>query len=240
MPACSIARDKGLGDLDVDGSAEVGIDARPVPVDEGGEDALAFGVVLVRRPVLEADPVAGRAGEVALDVVGRQEDQGVEPRHSDLADGGLRLEQRGEGLRLAVGEQDGVVLGVEPAVLGAGPGAGVALDAARPRLASRRARSPAWSGRADRPRRWPRRSVWNSKLAHARYGSWSGRPVRMKSRPRRSHSYCEGVMMFQRGDSMRSPTLDRHISTAHRFDGSPLSSSTCLSNASRSSRLKRR
>ena len=24
----------------------------------------------------------------------------------------------------------------------------------------------------------------------------------MKSRPRRSHSYCEGVMMFQRGDSM--------------------------------------
>src|SRR4051794_3215603 len=46
--------------------------------------------------------------------------------------------------------------------------------------------------------------VWNSKLAQARYGSWSGRPVRMKSRPRRSHSYCEGVMMFQRGGSMRS------------------------------------
>src|SRR5439155_18752161 len=30
-------------------------------------------------------------------------------------------------------------------------------------------------------------------------GSWSGSPVRIKSRPCRSHSYCEGVMMFQRG-----------------------------------------
>src|SRR5438874_1595129 len=55
--------------------------------------------------------------------------------------------------------------------------------------------------------------VWNSKLVQARYGSWSGRPVRMKSRPRRSHSYCEGVMMFQRGGSMRSfhPVFDLHF-----------------------------
>ena len=148
---------QGLGDLDVDGGAEVGVDPRPVPVDEGGEDALALGVMLVRRAVLEADPVAGRAGEVALEVVGGQEDQGVEPRHPDLADGGLRLEQRGQRLRLAVGEEDGVVVRVESSVLGAGPCAGVAPDPAFPRLASRRARSPSSSGRGDRPRRWPRR-----------------------------------------------------------------------------------
>ena len=30
-----------------------------VPVDEGGEDALAFGVMLVRRAVLEARPDCG-------------------------------------------------------------------------------------------------------------------------------------------------------------------------------------
>ena len=52
-----------------------------------------------------------------------------------MLDGGLGLEQRGQGLRLAVGEKDGVILGCESAVLRAGPCAGIAPDAARPRLA---------------------------------------------------------------------------------------------------------
>ena len=52
-----------------------------------------------------------------------------------MLDGGLGLEQRREGLRLAIGEQDGVVLRADLAVLRAGPRAGVARDSTAPRLA---------------------------------------------------------------------------------------------------------
>ncbi len=152
---------------------EVGVDARPVPVDEGGEDALAFGMMLVGRAVLEADPIAGRAGEVALEVVGGQEHQGVEPRHADLADGGLGLEQRGQRLRLAVGEEDGVVLGAESCRPGSGSRCRSRPRCGLPTPCTRPARSPAWSGRADRPRRWRRR--WSGTRSWPRPGTDRGR-----------------------------------------------------------------
>ena len=205
MPACSIARDNALATFDVDGRAEVGIDARPVPVHEGGEDALALGPIALGRAVLQADPVAGGAGEVALDVVRREEHEGVEPGQLDLLDGGLGLEQGREGLRLAVGQQDGVILG--------------------PGLAARRSGStmPA-SPVIDPPHALhldqPEALLGQDEQIDLVDGPVVGlelevgpgpvrvvvgqTPLRTKSRPRRSHSYFEGVMMFQRGDSMLS------------------------------------
>ena len=122
MPACSIARDSALATFDVDGRAGVGIDARTVPVQEGGEDALALGLMPLGRAVLEADPVAGRAGEVALHVVGREEDQGVEPGQPgpcSTADWALSSEERAFALRLA--RRTGLSSDLRPAAVGAGP-----------------------------------------------------------------------------------------------------------------------
>ena len=48
-----------LATRDVDGRAEFGVDARPVPVDEGGEDALPLGVVLRPQAGPSARPGCG-------------------------------------------------------------------------------------------------------------------------------------------------------------------------------------
>ena len=102
--ACLLHRTSdGLGDLDVDVVTRIRIDARRFPVDEGGEDALAFGMVIVRRPVFQQDPIAGCPGQVALNIVGGQEDQGIEPGQAILptADWALSSEERAFALRLA-------------------------------------------------------------------------------------------------------------------------------------------
>lgn len=83
--------------------------------------------------VLEIDVCAAGAMEVAAQAVGHavDEDEGIEEREAGPFERRLALQESGEGLRLAVGEQVGVVLGAEPAVGGGpSPGAGLAPDRA--------------------------------------------------------------------------------------------------------------
>ena len=118
------------------------------------------------------------------------------------ADWALSRDERAFALRLA--RMTGLSSDLDLAALDASPGARIPRDPAFPRLASRPARSPAWSGRADRPHRSPRHRPGTRSWTRPGTGSWSGSAVRMKSSARRSHSYFEGVMIFQRGDSMLS------------------------------------
>jgi hypothetical protein len=78
--------------------------------------------------------ITGCPSQIALNIIGSQKDQSIEPRQVVPFGRCLSLEQRGKRFRLPVGEKDGVVFGVKSAVLGPGPGAGVAVDASGPRL----------------------------------------------------------------------------------------------------------
>ena len=74
------------------------------PVDEGGEDALAFGMVLVRRPVLQQDPIAGRCRSGRTERrrrTGRRGRRATAAEPCSTADWALSSEDSAFALRLA-------------------------------------------------------------------------------------------------------------------------------------------
>ena len=85
--------------------------------------------------VPQADLEAARAGEVALEVWGRQEDERLNEGDSAAPLGrALVVKQVGELFGFEVGELERVVGGCKPAVGLPRPGAGIAADPARPAL----------------------------------------------------------------------------------------------------------
>ena len=71
----------------------IGIDARTIPVHQCRNDSLPFWMLTLLRTILEADPVASRASQVALQVICREEDNGVKPRKPNFGVGCFSLEQ---------------------------------------------------------------------------------------------------------------------------------------------------
>jgi hypothetical protein len=82
--------------------------------------------------ILQQRSVAGVAGQIAMNIVGGKKNECVQPWKTNLAHGGLGLEQGRRRLRLTNREQRGVVVRAHLAVLRAGPGARVAPDATAP------------------------------------------------------------------------------------------------------------
>ena len=136
MPACSIARVSALAVRTSIASRDVGSTPATSRFTSAARMPLPLGPAVGRLAVGQADAVAGRAREVALDVGGRTGRPGRRARApAPSATAIFGLQERREGLGLAVGQQDGVVVRGPPALpVGPGPGAGVPLDPARPAL----------------------------------------------------------------------------------------------------------
>lgn len=93
--------------------------------------------------VAKADHEAAGAGEIALELRGRQEDERLNEGHTAATLGdGLGTKERGEFLGLRVGKLEGIVGGGEPAVGLARPRTRIARDPPGPALDLDQKKSP--------------------------------------------------------------------------------------------------
>jgi hypothetical protein len=88
----------------------------------------------VSAAVPQVHPLAGGARELKLELRMGEEDERLNPRQPDVLRRLLPLEQRGELARLAVGEEERVVIGMDLAVLVPHPGPHISLQGSRPAL----------------------------------------------------------------------------------------------------------
>ena len=77
---------EGLSHPNIDGATRIGVDARPDATRQGRKNALS----IIR--ILEQDPIASDAGQIALDIVSGEEHEGIEPRQPHLVAGRLDLQ----------------------------------------------------------------------------------------------------------------------------------------------------
>ena len=123
-----------LATVIVDLAAAIGIDTRSLSIQQRSQNSLSLGSGLFGRPVLEHHTIGSGATEFALKIVRRQEDESIQPRHTDFLHGLLGLEQGRKGFGFAISQQDRIVFGDRLAVVRAGPRSRIARDLARPTL----------------------------------------------------------------------------------------------------------